>query len=167
MLAVYVHKDNPIKSLTLQQVDAIFSKTRKGARPQLRTWRPRLTAMGQQAHQLYGTQRESAPTATSRTTRCQGDYKDEVKEIAGSSAVVKRALAGTSTPFGYSGIGTRPPTLRRGAARGRRKSAPVEAVAEHAYSGELPARPLPLHRYVNKKPGAEHDPRAASSCATC
>ena len=29
MLAVYVHKDNPIKSLTLQQVDAIFSKTRK------------------------------------------------------------------------------------------------------------------------------------------
>ena len=33
MLAVYVHKDNPIKSLTLPQVDAIFSKTRKrGAR---------------------------------------------------------------------------------------------------------------------------------------
>ena len=30
MLAVYVHKDNPIKGLTLQQVDAIFSKTRKG-----------------------------------------------------------------------------------------------------------------------------------------
>ena len=30
MLAVYVHKDNPIASLTLQQVDAIFSKTRKG-----------------------------------------------------------------------------------------------------------------------------------------
>jgi len=30
MLAVYVNKDNPIKSLSLQQVDAIFSKTRKG-----------------------------------------------------------------------------------------------------------------------------------------
>ncbi|MCI0451310.1 MAG: substrate-binding domain-containing protein, partial [Candidatus Latescibacteria bacterium] len=28
MLAVYVHKDNPIESLTMQQVDAIFSKTR-------------------------------------------------------------------------------------------------------------------------------------------
>mgnify|MGYP002049166106 CR=1 FL=1 len=26
MLAVYVHKDNPIKGLSLQQVDAIFSK---------------------------------------------------------------------------------------------------------------------------------------------
>src|SRR5438093_5143254 len=29
-LAVFVNKDNPIQCLTLQQVDAIFSKTRKG-----------------------------------------------------------------------------------------------------------------------------------------
>src|SRR5499426_735685 len=29
-LGVFVHKDNPIKSLTLQQIDAIFSKSRKG-----------------------------------------------------------------------------------------------------------------------------------------
>ena len=28
-LAVYVNKDNPVEQLTLQQVDAIFSKTRK------------------------------------------------------------------------------------------------------------------------------------------
>ncbi|UCG19345.1 MAG: substrate-binding domain-containing protein, partial [Thiotrichales bacterium] len=28
-LAVYVHKDNPIKGLTMSQVDAIFSSTRK------------------------------------------------------------------------------------------------------------------------------------------
>ena len=32
-LAVYVHKDNPIQSLTLQQVDAIFSNTRKRGAP--------------------------------------------------------------------------------------------------------------------------------------
>ena len=29
-LAVYVNKDNPLQCLTLQQVDAIFSKTRQG-----------------------------------------------------------------------------------------------------------------------------------------
>ena len=34
MLAVYVNKDNPIEGLTLPQVDAIFSKTRKGGYPQ-------------------------------------------------------------------------------------------------------------------------------------
>ena len=39
MLAVYVHKDNPIASLTLQQVDAIFSKSRKGGHDkEIRTW---------------------------------------------------------------------------------------------------------------------------------
>src|SRR5262249_13686757 len=41
MLAVYVHKDNPIaeKGLTLEQVDAIFSKTRKrGASKDFTTW---------------------------------------------------------------------------------------------------------------------------------
>src|SRR3954463_983724 len=39
MLAVYVHKDNPIKGLTLAQVDAIFSKNRKGGgKSDIRTW---------------------------------------------------------------------------------------------------------------------------------
>ena len=39
MLAVYVHKDNPIKGLTMQQVDAIFSRTRKGGYPtDIKTW---------------------------------------------------------------------------------------------------------------------------------
>src|SRR5687768_17978176 len=34
-----VHKDNPIAGLTLQQVDAIFSKTRKGGHPtDIKTW---------------------------------------------------------------------------------------------------------------------------------
>jgi ABC-type phosphate transport system substrate-binding protein len=39
MLAVFVHRDNPLKSLTLQQVDAIFSKNRTGgATADIRTW---------------------------------------------------------------------------------------------------------------------------------
>lgn len=38
VLAVYVHKDNPIRGLTLEQVDAIFSKTRRGgAKKDIRT----------------------------------------------------------------------------------------------------------------------------------
>ena len=39
MLAIYVHKDNPIKSLTLQQADSIFSKTRyRGLAIDYTTW---------------------------------------------------------------------------------------------------------------------------------
>ncbi|HKD37738.1 MAG TPA: substrate-binding domain-containing protein, partial [Pirellulales bacterium] len=33
MLAVYVNKDNPIKGLTFLQIDAVFSKNRKGGAP--------------------------------------------------------------------------------------------------------------------------------------
>ena len=38
-LGVFVNKDNPIKELSLQQIDAIFSKNRKGGYPQdILTW---------------------------------------------------------------------------------------------------------------------------------
>src|SRR5664279_4830862 len=38
-LAVFVNKNNPIKSLSMQQVDAIFSKGRKGGYPKdIKTW---------------------------------------------------------------------------------------------------------------------------------
>ena len=37
-LAVFVNKDNPVKSLSLDQVDAIFSKTRKSGHAEVTTW---------------------------------------------------------------------------------------------------------------------------------
>ena len=38
-MAIYVHKDNPIRGLTLQQIDAIFSTTcRRGSEKPIRTW---------------------------------------------------------------------------------------------------------------------------------
>ena len=39
-LAVHVHKDNPVKELTMEQVDAIFSGTRKcGGPADITTWK--------------------------------------------------------------------------------------------------------------------------------
>src|SRR5262245_50750193 len=38
MLAVYVHKDNPVKGLSQAQVDAIFSKNRKRGFKAVKTW---------------------------------------------------------------------------------------------------------------------------------
>jgi len=37
-LAVFVHKDNPIRQLSLQQLDGIFSKTFRSGNSDLRTW---------------------------------------------------------------------------------------------------------------------------------
>jgi phosphate transport system substrate-binding protein len=108
MLAVFVHKDNPLKSLSLQQVDAIFSKNRTGgARADIRTWgdlglegewkdRP-LSLYGRNATSgTYGYFKEFA--------LFKGDFKTTVKEQPGSSAVVQ-AVASDRFGIGYSGIG--------------------------------------------------------------
>ncbi|MFO7577977.1 MAG: substrate-binding domain-containing protein, partial [Pelovirga sp.] len=84
MLAVYVHKDNPIACLTLQQVDAIFSKTRRGGLEEnIRTWGDLgLTgAIASQPISLYGRNSASGTYGFFKDNALfGGDYKDEVKE---------------------------------------------------------------------------------------
>ena len=55
-LAVMVNKDNPIKGLTVPQVDAIFSSTRKcGHETDIQTWgEAGVSAWGSKSIQLYG-----------------------------------------------------------------------------------------------------------------
>lgn len=72
-LAVFVHKDNPIKGLTMEQVDAIFSSTRLcGAKTDVKTWGD-LGVTGDLANkpvQLFGRNSVSVPTATSKKKPC-------------------------------------------------------------------------------------------------
>ncbi|MCA8974978.1 MAG: substrate-binding domain-containing protein, partial [Planctomycetes bacterium] len=92
MLAVYVHKDNPITHLTIKQVDAIFSKGRKGgAAEDITTW-GQLGLGGEWANKpisLYGRNSASGTYGYFKEKALfKGDYKDSVKEQPGSSAVV-------------------------------------------------------------------------------
>jgi phosphate transport system substrate-binding protein len=110
MLAVYVHRDNPIakKGLTLQQLDAIFSKTRKGgAAADIKTWGD-LGLGGEWASKpisMYGRNSASGTYGYFKEHALfKGDYKDSVKEQPGSSAVVS-GVAGDKYGIGYSGIG--------------------------------------------------------------
>ena len=50
-LAIYVNKNNPIRGMTLQQVDGIFSSTLKRGGPSLETWGS-LGLSGEWAHCL-------------------------------------------------------------------------------------------------------------------
>lgn len=160
MLAVYVHKDNPIQSLTLQQVDAIFSKTRKGgADKEIKTW-GELGLTGEWANRpisLYG--RNSASGTYNyfkEHALFKGDYKDTVKEQAGSSSVVQ-GVATDRFAMGYSGIGYRTADVRAVPLARDGKARPIEAVVENAYSGEYPLARF-LFVYVNLKPGTQLDP---------
>jgi phosphate transport system substrate-binding protein len=86
----------------------------------------------------------------------KGDYKDNVKEQPGSSAVVQ-GVAGDKYGIGYSGIGYKTADVKAVPLAIDDKSKPVPAEPEYAYTGEYPlARSLYL--YLNVKPDAELDP---------
>jgi phosphate transport system substrate-binding protein len=163
MLAVYVHKDNPISGLTLQQVDAIFSKTRKGGAAQdITTW-GQLGLTGEWADKpisIYGRNSSSGTYGFFKSKALfKGDYKDSVKEQPGSASVVQ-GVARDKYAIGYSGIGYKTADVNAVALAVDAEAKPVGAVADNAYNGKYPlARFLCL--YVNKDPKTDLEPLRA------
>jgi len=160
MLAVYVHKDNPIESLTMQQIDAIFSKTRKGgATADITTW-GQLGLTGEWANKpisLYGRNSASGTYGYFKEHALfKGDYKDGVKEQPGSSSVVQ-GVASDRYGVGYSGIGYKTADVKAVAIKADANAKAIPATPEFAYTGTYPLARF-LYVYVNHKPGAELDP---------
>ena len=160
MLAVYVNKDNPIEHLTLQQIDAIFSKTRKsGATTEIRTWGD-LGLTGEWADKpisLYGRNSASGTYGYFKEHALfKGDYKDDVKEQPGSAAVVQ-AVATDRYAIGYSGIGYKTADVKAVPLKATATDEAVPADPEHAYTGKYPLARF-LYIYLNQKPGTPLDP---------
>jgi phosphate transport system substrate-binding protein len=158
-LAVFVHKDNPIKCLTLKQLDAIFSKTRKGgAAAAVKTWGD-LGLTGDWADKpisLYGRNSASGTYAYFKDVALfGGDYKDNVKEQPGSSAVVQ-GVASDKYAMGYSGVGYKTADVNM-VPLGVREGKCFDATAENAYAGDYPLARF-LYIYFNKKPQEPLDP---------
>ena len=158
-VAVYVNKDNPIKGLTFAQVDAIFSRSRNAGHPQgIDTW-GQLGLTGVWASRpisLYGRNSDSGTHGYFKEHILRnGDYRAEVKEQAGSAAVVQSVTADRYA-IGYSGIGYAAAGVRAVplAEKGEKF---IEATAENAYSGTYPVSRF-LFIYVNKTPGEALDP---------
>ncbi len=160
MLAVYVHRDNPIQGLSLAQVDAIFSKTRKRGAPQDITNWGQLGLGGEWANlpiSLYGRNAASGTYGYFKEhALAKGDYKDSVKEQPGSSAVVQ-GVASDRGGIGYSGIGYKTADVRAVSLSERDGEPLVPADPSHAYTGDYPLARM-LYIYVNVKPGEALDP---------
>ncbi|MCA9203932.1 MAG: phosphate ABC transporter substrate-binding protein [Planctomycetales bacterium] len=160
MLAVYVNKDNPLKGLTLPQVDAIFSSTRKQGHPDdIRTW-GQLGLDGDWKNapiSLYGRNSASGTYGFFKEkVLSEGDYKTRVKEQPGSSTVVQ-GVAKEKFGMGYSGIGYKTADVNAIALAKDENSEMVDPTADNAYTGKYPlARFLLLS--VNYKPGSDLDP---------
>jgi phosphate transport system substrate-binding protein len=156
-LAVYVHKDNPIASLTMQQVDSMFSSTRKAGGPVIERWNEvGLTGdWGARPLSLYGRNSASGTYGFFKDIALRGgDFKATVKEQPGSSSVVQ----GISTDLGgigYSGIGYMTSGVRAVPLAGADGVA-YGPTPENCMSGKFPLARF-LYIYVNKKPGQPMD----------
>lgn len=160
LLAIYVHRDNPIEGLTLAQADAIYSKNRKrGGEKDITTWGD-LGLSGEWADKpisIYGRNSASGTYAFFKEVVLEnGDYKDSVKEQPGSSAVVQ-GVASDLYSIGYSGIGYKAADVRVVPLARTSKSKRVEASPENAYTSDYPLSRL-LYVYIDYKPRSELDP---------
>jgi phosphate transport system substrate-binding protein len=155
-LAVFTHKDNPIKGLTLAQVDAIFSTTRKRGSQDITTWdQLGLKDWAGRAVSLYGRNSASGTYGFFKEhALSKGDFKNTVKEQPGSSAVVQ-GVGSDQYGIGYSGIGYATSGVRA-VPLGSEDGKFAEATYENCLNGNYPMARF-LFVYINKKPGAAAD----------
>ncbi|WP_422677682.1 PstS family phosphate ABC transporter substrate-binding protein [Billgrantia campisalis] len=151
-LAVVVHRHHPLEALTLAQVDAIFSRTRRcGAEAAITRWEQlgleapvgRIALHGRNlASGSYGLFRQRA--------LCVGEYRPRLNEHPGSAAVVA-AVTESREAIGYAGLNHLTPGVKPLALvdeQGRRQLPEVAPVRR----GDYPlARSLYL--YLNLPPG--------------
>ncbi|MGZ8225665.1 MAG: PstS family phosphate ABC transporter substrate-binding protein [Methylococcaceae bacterium] len=152
-LAVMVNKDNPIKGLTVSQVDAIFSSTRKcGADADITTWgEAGVTAWGAKSIQLYGRNSVSGTYGYFKEhALCKGDFKNNVNEQPGSASVVQSVTTSVNG-VGYSGMGYSTSGVKMVSLAKKAGEPFIEATPENAVKGTYPLTRY-LYVYVNKKP---------------
>jgi len=165
-LAVYVNKDNPISSLTLPQVDAIFSKTRRGGLAQdITTWDQLNMTDGWTGKplSLYGRNSASGTYGYFKEHALyKGDYKDTVKEQPGSASVVQ-GVTEDRFGIGYSGIGYITSGVRAVPLAAKEGGESYTATIENVVQGKYPLARF-LYLYINKAPNKPVDPLVREFC---
>jgi phosphate transport system substrate-binding protein len=158
-VGIYVHKDNPLQGLSLEQLDAIFSTTRKRGYPQaLRSWNQLgLGKNWEQAIHLYGRNLKSGTRGfVKESVLLNGEFDSRVQEEPGAASVI---LALSRDPFGmaYSGIGLATSSVRAVPLSEQEGKPLIEPNAETVMNGSYPLRRL-LYLLVDKTPGGSIPP---------
>jgi phosphate transport system substrate-binding protein len=141
VMAIYVHKNNPIESLSLAQLDAMFSKTRRRGYPEDITIWGQVGLKGKYSQakiSMYSRNSASGYYAFfKQSVLAKGDFKDSVREQPSGGGPVQGVA---SDPFGigYQGIGYKTADVRAVPLSVDGKSKPVRADVKHALSGEYP-----------------------------
>lgn len=153
LLAVFVNRDNPIEGLSIPQVDAIFSSTRRCGHPRnINRW-GQVDLTGSWSNRDITLYSRNAVSGTYGYFRqhamCDGDFKASNNEQPGSASVVQ-GVAKSLNGIGYSGIGYSTAGVRA-IPLGREEGSYFEPNAENAATGDYPLARF-LYVYVNKHP---------------
>jgi phosphate transport system substrate-binding protein len=158
-LAVFVNKDNPIKGLSIAQVDGIFSSTQKCKEASnISKWSDAGVSgkLGNMDIQLYGRNSVSGTYGYfKKKALCKGDYKATVNEQPGSASVVQ-SVSTSINAIGYSGIGYKT-TGVRALPLSKKGTNYVDATPDNAINGTYPLARF-LYVYVNKAPNKPLSP---------
>lgn len=107
-LSVFVHRENPLRSLTVSTVDSLFSANRRcGGESAVGRWAELgLTGPWEERYvTLYGRDAASGTYGFFRQQlMCGGDFKASVNRLVGSAAVV-RAVSRDRSAIGYASAG--------------------------------------------------------------
>jgi len=153
-LAVFIHKDNPLQGMTIEQVDAVFSSTlRCGHSESIDIWGQvgLEGAWERRDIQIFGRNSVSGTYGYFKETAlCTGDYKNTVNEQPGSASVVQ-SISTSLNGIGYSGLGYSTSSVRALPLAKDANSPFYAASPENAISGKYPLARF-LYVYVNKAP---------------
>ena len=158
VLAVYVNRDNPIEGLSIEQVDGIFSETRRCGGEDITRW-GQVGLDGDWENRDFTLYSRNAVSGTYGYFRehalCDGDFRDAINEQPGSASVVQ-GVTESLNGIGYSGIGYQTSGVRA-ISLGQSPDDLYEPNAENALSGDYPLARF-LYLYVNKNPNEDLPP---------
>jgi phosphate transport system substrate-binding protein len=153
-LVVYVHKDNPIEGLTMEQVDAVFSKLPANGQKPFTQWGD-LDLGGEWAEapiNVYGLPPSSGTyaffkdhalnRASIETSVLRGEFRAGIKEQPDIGAVIQR-IAEDRFGIGYGGSAYATPNVRMLPLADNEFSPFVEPTVKN-----VTARLYPLRRYL-------------------
>jgi phosphate transport system substrate-binding protein len=159
-LGVYVNVNNPVKALHMEEVDAIFSRDRKGGAPKaLDAWGDLglLEEWANRPIHAYGRDENSGTRAFFKEHALRkGEFRDAVRAMPDQFAVVE-AVAIDSGGIAYGPLQHAVRSVRPVPLFDFKSPVPVPATVETILDGKYPLKRF-LYLYVNARPDQPMDP---------
>lgn len=163
---IFVDKENPIKGLTMEEVDAIYSKTRKRGHADITKWGDLgLTGeWGSRPIHLYGLKPVNGIEQFIKLIAMQGgEYKENIEFVKGKGFVhafniAAEDMAKNKGGLTYALLANLTPNVRAVPLAAKAGEPYYEPNIENVYSHKYPLSRF-VYIYVNKKPGQALEPK--------